>query len=1026
MFLSYLRRKRALLTPRRVTPRPPRVKVRPRCEELEPRCVPATITVNDTGDANARDNVLTLREALMVDSGTLAVNALTAAEQAQVVGNPVTDAINTIQFNIGNGAQVIAPTAALPSIDHRTTLDGTAPAGFATQDIKIDGTNLNGFTGLWVNSDDSIIRKLTLYNWTGGDGSEAAAIRLQVNVLNGKGGNRTKIEGCIIGTDKDSKSGLNNKYGIFISYGANNTIGGNTDAQRNVISGNSVGVYIQSWRAVSPPILATGNKIIGNYIGTNVTGDGTLANPGVFPYSNSTGVRIDDSPQNTVGGTADGERNVISNNGFGAGVDLTGAGATANVVGGNYIGLKKNGKDELGNSYGVLIENSATNNTVGGTAPTDGNGVITAPVNVISANKTGIKIKANGNVVTGNFIGTIADGTTWVAIADKTSMFAGVFIDGANKNTIGGATAGTRNIISGNWKDPTTNWGAGVALWGAASQNQIIGNYIGTDKTGLNAVPNDGNGVEILGGWDNSVGGAAVAARNVISANLRNGVYIFQANRTKVWQTFIGTDKNGKANLPNKVKGVDNTQGIGTTLSLNAIGGNGTGGVLLAADTGTVMDSNLVFANLGDGVDMQGSVNALLTNNLIGSDGTGAALGNEGNGVTVEAATQAAVLQNNTVVSNTGYGVLITGNGTVNTNLYGNDIGTDAALTPGEGNLDTGVVIADYADTTTLTGSNEIDNNGGSGLAMDSLNTLTMSGTTDISNNAVFGILFDLGMVWMPGVTTVNGSYQQGATHVNLQAGQLTVNGSWLDIDGTFNVGQGTLTTPTVQINDEGIVCGAGTIVGSVSMLGQVYAGANGQPLHVTGSYTTTPGGDTHIGTGWSWDGAPAYALVVDGDMTQDYGFVLISSGSLTARSLSTQDNSYVALLNGTITTTYGFVLGSSCTFDANGTVNGDLENDGTINVGGPNALGVLNVNGNYTQTGTVNIELTTSGYDQLNVSGVANLGGYMNVTELGSIPPPYSATVMTWGSYSGAFASVSVPPGFFWAYGPTGFVVWE
>jgi hypothetical protein len=119
-------------------------------------------------------------------------------------------------------------------------------------------------------------------------------------------------------------------------------------------------------------------------------------------------------------------------------------------------------------------------------------------------------------------------------------------------------------------------------------------------------------------------------------------------------------------------------------------------------------------------------------------------------------------------------------------------------------------------------------------------------------------------------------------------------------------------------------------------------------------------------------------------------------------------------------------VLGPSCTFDANGTVVGFLENDGTINVGGPYALGVLTVNGDYAQTGSVNIELTVSGYDQLNVSGVANLGGLMNVTALGYIHGPYSAMVMTWGQASGAFDYVSVPPGFSWEYEPNGLLVWE
>ena len=51
----------------------------------------ATITVNGTADTNTRDNALTLREALLLLDGTLAVGDLTTAEAVQVVGTPGTE-----------------------------------------------------------------------------------------------------------------------------------------------------------------------------------------------------------------------------------------------------------------------------------------------------------------------------------------------------------------------------------------------------------------------------------------------------------------------------------------------------------------------------------------------------------------------------------------------------------------------------------------------------------------------------------------------------------------------------------------------------------------------------------------------------------------------------------------------------------------------------------------------------------------------------------------------------------------------
>ena len=51
-------------------------------------------------------------------------------------------------------------------------------------------------------------------------------------------------------------------------------------------------------------------------------------------------------------------------------------------------------------------------------------------------------------------------------------------IDGASGNTIGGLVAAARNLISGN--------NVGVLIEGTtAIDNLVLGNYIGTDATGL-------------------------------------------------------------------------------------------------------------------------------------------------------------------------------------------------------------------------------------------------------------------------------------------------------------------------------------------------------------------------------------------------------------------------------------------------------------------------------------------------------------------------------------------------------------
>src|SRR5205807_2695681 len=87
----------------------------PWLEVLENRRLLATITVNTTADDVTADITLSLREAIEVANGTLDVGALSANEQAQVVGalaNP-----NTIAFHIpGAGVQTITLATDLPAI----------------------------------------------------------------------------------------------------------------------------------------------------------------------------------------------------------------------------------------------------------------------------------------------------------------------------------------------------------------------------------------------------------------------------------------------------------------------------------------------------------------------------------------------------------------------------------------------------------------------------------------------------------------------------------------------------------------------------------------------------------------------------------------------------------------------------------------------------------------------------------------------------------------------------------------------
>src|ERR1044072_8295674 len=112
--------------------------------------------------------------------------------------------------------------------------------------------------------------------------------------------------------------------------------------------------------------------------------------------------------------------------------------------------------------------------------------------------------------------------------------------------------------------------------------NTVQGNYIGINASGTAAVAN-GDGIRIESAPNNTIGGTATAARNVISGNTNNGVFIFNTGSTgnQVLGNYMGTNAAGTAALGN---------GFGT-LIFNAPG-NTIGGTVAGA--GNVISGNII------------------------------------------------------------------------------------------------------------------------------------------------------------------------------------------------------------------------------------------------------------------------------------------------------------------------------------------------------------------------------------------------------------------------------------------------
>jgi uncharacterized repeat protein (TIGR01451 family) len=336
-----------------------------------------------------------------------------------------------------------------------------------------------------------------------------------------------------------------------------------------------------------------GNRIEGNFLGPDATGTtdvGTLGR----------GVHIQDAPDNTIGGTTTGARNLISGNQLN--IYIQGAGATRSLVEGNFIGTNADGTTRLPGSVvvggglkndGVLIED-APKNTIGGTTAGARN-VITGATTIVKIERGG----AAGNLVQGNFIGIDVTGTTPLASIG----YPGVSLLDAPNNTIGGTTPGAHNVISGNQE-------GGILISGTASHNNLVqGNFIGTDANGLAAVAN-GEGVNVQFAGGNTIGGTTPGARNVISGNGRSansggGITLISGGNL-VQGNFIGVDVNGDplGNVGNGVfveASAGNTIGGTTAGAGNVIAFNGFSGVLVGDIVGgTSSNKNTILSNAID------------------------------------------------------------------------------------------------------------------------------------------------------------------------------------------------------------------------------------------------------------------------------------------------------------------------------------------------------------------------------------------------------------------------------------------
>jgi CSLREA domain-containing protein len=686
-----------------------------------------TLTVNSNND---------------VDDGTCNV-AHCSLREAINKANTLAGTV-TIKFDIGGGGvQTIQVKSPLPAVLVPVKIDGTTQPGYSFDPlIVLDGSlYASGYAdGLDLRGGTSTIYRLVIQSFNG------RGISMQ-------GPGENLVVGCYIGTDVTGTAARPNMAGgIRVMEGEKNVIGGIAAGERNLISGNhGDGIQIQDIRT----------RVIGNYIGTDITGNAALKNIG-------SGVNIE-AGLTIIGGASAGEGNLISGN------EATGitfqVGATDGFALGNRIGTNAAGMAAVGNSWGITLHDN--HNTIGGDTA--------AKRNIISGNRLDgifVNTPAEDNIIQGNYIGTDNTGNAPLANLENGIQVAG------NNNTIGGILGKTGNVISANGLNGVTIDGVGNAVQGnrigvnaagtAALGNQgngviananlsliggtgagngniisanagdgvrvtsgavlVQGNYVGTDVTGTLDLGNQKNGVYVFAAGSIQIGGSDAGARNVISGNQLVGVFIEDgSDDVSVYGNYIGTDAAGMAPIKNIKAGI---AAYGTNIQIGAAFEGG---------------RNVISGNGGPGIAVVTTASAVkIQNNYIGTNAAGSAMIGNRNGIEAPMNPGSNVLiggspvdEGNLISGNQELGILL-GSGVT---VQGNKIGTDAAGTAPLGNGTYGIQIKGSGNIIGGYGFfNTIAFNGGTGVAVLSDFGGAVNNTIDsnsIHDNGGLGIAVD-------------------------------------------------------------------------------------------------------------------------------------------------------------------------------------------------------------------------------------------------------------------------------------------
>ncbi|MGQ9568977.1 MAG: right-handed parallel beta-helix repeat-containing protein [Anaerolineae bacterium] len=388
----------------------------------------------------------------------------------QSAGNRLLD--NLICGNQGEGV-LLEGAGAVGNLLLRNAIGvtpGGTPAGNGGHGVRLTGGAHDNLIGL-TRADANVLGA------NAGDGVHLEGTTTRDNL----------VQGNFLGTDRAGRAGLGNGgCGVQVQGGTRTRVGGVGLGEGNVVAGNALG-------GICLEAGARGHEVVGNLVGTPVSGLTALPNQGP-------GILLEGGANtNTVQG------NLTSGN-LGPGALLRGAGTDANLILGNRVGVNAVGAAALPNGEaGILVEGGAAYNLIGRVAEGE--------ANQVSGNAgPGVWLRGagtQGNVVAGNLVGTDFGG--FQALGNEGDGIR--LSDGARENLI------LANLVA-------ANGGDGVRLAGEGTTgNWVAANSVGWDNAAAHPLPNEGHGVHILdGAAGNRVGElvGALAALGATRAGIRS------------------------------------------------------------------------------------------------------------------------------------------------------------------------------------------------------------------------------------------------------------------------------------------------------------------------------------------------------------------------------------------------------------------------------------------------------------------------------------------------------------------------